>query len=515
MDPVHLHPVRVKVRRQGGAGVAGQLGEAAHSGEVARRAFPDRERGPPVPISREGPILGLIEEIAEPAVLHVAGDPEYLVVVPYQCLPELGTSHEPGIEGPVEEGRRAPPACGIGVTQFLFAEERSRGAQVVQEQRVGGLEALPGDRRHLVGEDAMAVERVEEPDVLPLTDPLVVHAVARRDVDESGALGFPHEFVQNDSVAALPGTGEGKQRRVGKVRELGADVAMEDFRSPGEKPRDRSLGEHVLVAIRASDTEVREIRPRGDEEVGGQRPGRGRPGEEVPRRSVVGRRHVEADGHRRVGEFLVALGDFVGRERGLAARAVREGVESFRNEPAVEQCLERPPDALDVVRVHRGIGMVVVEPVPDLAAHFAPGLHVLVDAGAALLTEPVDAVGLDLALELETVPFLDLELDRESVAVPPAHRRDDPVASHPAVAQRDVLQRPGQRRPEVGSAVGRRRTLGEAERRAVRMEGQGPGNEVGVCPEFLHASLGLQQPMPRWRSGGVGRHARRRERAGE
>ena len=71
----------------------------------------------------------------------------------------------------------------------------------------------------------------------------------------------------------------------------------------------------------------------------------------------------EADVDRRVDDRLVALRQLVVGQAGAAARAVRRDAVVLDQQALVEDLLERPPDGLDVLRVHRPVGVVQVDPV--------------------------------------------------------------------------------------------------------------------------------------------------------
>src|SRR5208282_2335395 len=151
-----------------------------------------------------------------------------------------------------------------------------------------------------------------------------------------------------------------------------------------------------------------------------------------------------------------------------------EHVVPLLEEAAVEERLERPPDALHVRRVHRSVRPLVVEPVAEPSAHLLPDRSDLEGPGPAVLAEPLDPERLDLLLRLEPVALLDLELDREAVAVPAGHRAHDVHPAHPAIAELDVLEDPGHEVTEVRRPVRGGGSLGEAEDGAV-----GPAREHG------------------------------------
>ena len=190
----------------------------------------------------------------------------------------------------------------------------------------------------------------------------------------------------------------------------------------------------------------------------------GRLGDRVGRRDPGdGELHVG----RGVGDVVVAGSDLVGGERGPAARAVGDDLVALVEPARVPHLAHRPPARLDVVVVHRHVGVVEVDPEADALGQPVPVLDVAEDRVAAARVELGDPVLLDLVLGGDPELLLDLELDRQPVAVParlPRHA----VAGHRAVAGVDVLEDPREDVVRAGSPVRGRRPLVEApERRAL------------------------------------------------
>ena len=85
---------------------------------------------------------------------------------------------------------------------------------------------------------------------------------------------------------------------------------------------------------------------------------------------------------------------------------------------AVEEVLQRPPDALDVALVEGDVGLVQMDPEAQPLGQVLPLLHVAEDALHAAVDERLDAVGLDLFLGVDAQFLADLDLDRQAVGVP-------------------------------------------------------------------------------------------------
>ena len=216
------------------------------------------------------------------------------------------------------------------------------------------------------------------------------------------------------------------------------------------------LGHDQLLAL-VLHAHVRDVRADGQRGVGQQRPRGGGPAHERDALLALDR---EAHERRRVDHVLVAQRDLVRGQRGAAARAVGHDLVALVQQALVPHLLERPPDRLDVVVVHRVVGVVGVDPEADPLGQLVPLVDVLQDRLAALGVELGHAVGLDVVLGLEAQLLLDLQLDRQAVGVPAALAVHQPAA-HGAVAREHVLEHAAEHVVRAGPAVGGRRALVE------------------------------------------------------
>ena len=138
-------------------------------------------------------------------------------------------------------------------------------------------------------------------------------------------------------------------------------------------------------------------------------------------------------------------------ERRLAARAVGDDLVALVEAAGVPHLAHRPPARLDVVVVHRHVGVVEVDPEADPLGQPVPVLDVAEDRLAAARVELRDPVLLDLGLGGDPELLLDLELDRQPVAVPAGLARHA-VAGHRPVARVDVLEDPARGRGAMPAA---------------------------------------------------------------
>ena len=161
-----------------------------------------------------------------------------------------------------------------------------------------------------------------------------------------------------------------------------------------------------------------------------------------------------------------------GRRGRPAARAVRHDLVPLVQEPLLPHLLQRPPDGLDVVVVEREVRLVRVDPEGDPLGQPLPLVDVLEHRLAALLVELGDAVALDVVLVVEAELPLDLELDRQAMAVPAA-LAVDLMAAHRLEAREDVLEHAAQ--DVVRDRAGRWRSAGPRRRRT-------PDSPRGAAP---------------------------------
>jgi len=160
----------------------------------------------------------------------------------------------------------------------------------------------------------------------------------------------------------------------------------------------------------------------------------------------------------------------------------------------VPELAQRPPDRLDVAVLQRHVGVVEVDPEADPLGQPVPLLDVLEDRLAAALVELGDAVLLDLLLGGDAELLLDLELDRQAVAVP-ARLARHPVAAHRSVAGVDVLEDAGENVVGAGAAVCRGRPLVEAPDFRTLALLERALEDIALAPALEHPLLQLGEAL--------------------
>jgi hypothetical protein len=332
------------------------------------------------------------------------------------------------------------------------------------------LEELTADQRDVVGEVAVGLHGYDDRQAVGAAGSHVLLA------ERGGLVHQPGAVLGGDVVGQQHQVGCGRallDRRelhqlegalVGPALHLRAQQRGLDRPAFAQRAAEQGLGDDErLVAVRGDG--VGHVRARGDGGVGHQRPRGRRPDQErCPRR--VGSAGVRAGGQREadvdagIGHGLVPLRHLVVREARPVAGAVRRDPVVLDQQPLAVDLLQGPPDRLDVLGVHRAVGLPHVDPAAHPLGHLLPEVHVALHRLAAVLVELGNAEGLDVGLPGEAELLLDSELDRQAVAVPAA-LAVDLVALHRAEPGEDVLERA--RLDVVGarSAVGGRRALVE------------------------------------------------------
>ena len=441
--------------------------QRADRGLVPLGAAPDRQRGAPVALARQGPVDVVLQPVAETAVLDVLGMPVDAVVDLEQPVLDGGRADVPGRAGEVEQRRRASPAERVLVLVRAGVDQDAAGAQVLDDRRIGVLhEETADERRRLLGEGAVIGDRPPHGPALGSPHREIVGPEGGREVDDPGAVVHRHEVRGDHGVRVLH---VGVRRLVAGPHECGAVEAVrldpivpEDDAGPWRRD-DETLAVAFVHRVPTGRQHRRAL-------VRRQRPGRRRPHDERGA-DVIGVARLddrEPQEHARVLHLLVSLGDLGVGQRRAAPRAVGGDLVVLDEQPALVQPLERPPDRLDVGRGHRPVGVRHVDPESDPVRQALELTDVALHRRAAPLVERRDAERLDVALAGGADLLLHLELDRQAVAVPAALSAHE-VPGHRLVARVDVLERARLHVMDARLAVGRRRPLVEEPGRARRL----------------------------------------------
>ena len=214
--------------------------------------LPHRHRAAPEAVAGDRPVAGVLQPLAELAVLDVVGHPADVLVELHQALLDLGHLDEPRRDALVDQRLPAAPAVRVGVVVGLAAHQdgagRDRaallalrgGLEVVDDLEVGveDLHALVvGDRE---GEAAVLADRHDRLDALAVGDDLVVLTEGAGGVHQPGAVGGRDELGGHEAEGALVAGVVGERRGVGAADEVGALCRADDVASSGRRPSSRA-----------------------------------------------------------------------------------------------------------------------------------------------------------------------------------------------------------------------------------------------------------------------------------
>ncbi len=354
----------------------------------------------------------------------------------------------------------AAPTMRVRVRERLGREQAPGGTQVLDDTRIGIEDAHAAELCDLGKEAARVVDGRVDVEVIAASDVVILLAMTGRGVHQAGAGLERHVLAENEQRIAIDpwmprvrafeiAAGDGRlHRRVGvDERAEARQERLGDDRQPSRARRHHDVL-HVGVG--------------GDREVRGQGPGRRRPDRDVDRRSGERpqRRRVrlaqrERDVHRRGRD--VAIFDLRLRERGATRRAP-----VHRLLAAIEIAARR--DFRELADLGRLVGEVHREIWRRPVAEDAEALELVLldrhETGRVVAAEAADLELRERRLLLLAETLLDLELDRQPVAVPAGHVRSA-IAAHILVLDDDVLHDLVERVAEMDVAVGVRRTVVE------------------------------------------------------
>ncbi len=245
---------------------------------------------------------------------------------------------------------------------------------------------------------------------------------------------------------------------VAKADELGS---LHDARHP--LVREQRDGDPLPVLEQA----VVGVRVDGGGDVGGQRPGGGRPDDDPLALAVEQR---EADEERGVEPILVVPVQLVRRDGGAAPRAPLGRAMPHDEPPAFVDDAQEAPDVLDVRVGEREVVVAPVHPLAEPDRALRQLLRGADDDVAALASELGEPVLLDLALRVEPQLTLDTDLDPEALAVESVLVALV-VAAERLVALEDILERPPPGGVDGERLVRGDRAVEEAEPGALRVLG--------------------------------------------
>ena len=438
-QPVDIRPVQVQVFELM-TDLLFQFGHTADALGVRaprRVAAPDGQGRAPVAVAAQRPVHVVFQPLAEASGLGVLRIPVNLLIQGDQTVAIGAGADEPGLLGPVEQGRIAAPAERIRMLVFARSVQQTACGQFFLDGRVRVLDEYAGPRRHFCLEFALSIYGLDDGQAVLGPHGHVVGSERGRDVND------PCPFVGADEVARHNVAVidllriEGVQRLVVNAQQVAALQTLGHLVSGIQHGVHQVGGQDQQVAAGVAHLDVVQVFADGQGHIARQRPRRRGPGQQVRGFRIS---HPELHEDAGVnGSFLVAQRKLMAAQRRAAARAVGHHLVTEIEHVPVPELLEYPPQRFDVLVVEGDVGMLQIDPECHTLGEPLPVFDVLLGGGATAAVELLDAEVLDLLFATETKLLLDLDLDGQAVGVPAAAPLAI-VALHDLVAREDVLE---------------------------------------------------------------------------
>ena len=475
---VHIGAVKLDLLILRLSGQLRQLFSASHAQLMsAVRALPDIERGTPVAVAADAPVLDILQPVAEPAFAQGLRNPVDHLVVAYQIILHRGHADKPGFSCIVDKRRIAAPAVGIIMLKLRSGKEKPSLVQFLQDLRIGAdcalLHLLLGGLAAHAGKGSsflhlsVVIHQLHEGCIILAAHAGVVFTEGRCDMNDAGTVGHGDIVVAVDEkcllVLLLHHVGSALvQGLILLVFQVFALHGLQHlvgllslFLCKGSENGVKKGLAHVIdAAVGGLYLRIGIFRIHAECDVGRQRPGCGGPCQEIGILIL----HLEADDGGSLLQRLVALSNLMGGKRCSAARAVGNNLEALIEQALIPDGPECPPLRLNEIIIVGDIGVIHIRPESDGAGELFPHALIFPYTLLALLHEGLDAVSLDLILAFDADLLLDFQLYRKTVGVPAGLSRHL-VSLHGAVAGNHILDDSGQHMADMGLSVGRRRSV--------------------------------------------------------
>ena len=442
-----------------------QLGNGAYGMAFPAFALPDVEGCTPVAVAAQAPVLDILQPIAKAALSDALRDPVDGIVVADQIVLHRRHLDKPGLAGIIQQRGIAPPAEGIVVFKLGCIIQQAPAFQVHQYLRVGILYKEAG-KGGFLGHMALAIYKLYKGQIVAAAYLGVVLTKGRRDMNDTGTITHG-DIVSAGHIKALflllfsTLCRAGKKRLIFLVSQrlaghllqhlVGGGILGLQFAQYGIQQR---LGQIIGISVGRLDLAVGILRIDAQRHIAGQRPGGGRPRQEVGVLAL----HLKAHNGTALLDCFIALRHLVAGKRRSAAGAVWHNLKALVQKPPLVDALQRPPFAFDIVVVIGDIGVLHIRPEAHGTGKLLPHPLVLPDAFLAVLYKGLQAVFLNLILAVQAQLFFHFQLHRQAVGIPTGLAGHH-IALHGAVARDHILDDAGQHVPDMGLAVGGRGTV--------------------------------------------------------
>ena len=209
---------------------------------AAVRALPDIERRAPVAVSRDRPVLNVLNPVAEASLADGLRHPVDFLIVPHEVVAHRSHLDEPGLARIVDERRAAAPAVRVVVLDLRGGKEQASLLEVLQHFRIcrdsalfnlllGRLAAHARKFAGLCLHLSLVVHHLDKGRVIAAAHTRIVLTEGRGDVDNAGTVGHRDILVRVDKESLFMLTRRrfrrtAVERLIGLVLELLAGIAL-------------------------------------------------------------------------------------------------------------------------------------------------------------------------------------------------------------------------------------------------------------------------------------------------
>ena len=474
-----------------------QLLDGTDGMALAAFTLPDVKGGAPVAVAAQAPVLNILQPVPEAALADAFGDPVDGIVIADEVILHRRHLDEPALAGIVQQGGIAAPAEGIVMLKLRRIVQKPPAFQVHQHLGVGVLHKQPR-KGGLLGHMALAVHELHKGQVIAAAHLCVVLTKGGRNMHDAGTVTHGnivgHRHIKALFLLLFGALGSaGEKRLIFLIFQCSAGHLLQHLIGggvlgfqPSQHGIQKRLRQIVGIAVGGLHLAVGILGVDAQRHVAGQRPGGGRPRQEVGVLAL----HLKAHDSTALLDGLIALRHLMAGKRGAAAGAVRHDLKALIQKPAVVNALERPPFTFDIIVIVGDIGVVHIRPKTHRPGEILPHALILPHAFLAVRNKGLQPVLLYLVLAVQTQLLFHLQLYRQSVGIP-AGDAQHRLALHGLIAGNQILDGAGKHMADMGLAVGGGRAVekGEIIRAVAQVEAL--VDNIVVLPELEHFLFAL------------------------
>ena len=367
--------------------------------------------------------------------------------------------------------------------------------QILKHQRICVFYEFSGIRG-LCGQITLAVYELYEGQLVITSDTAVVFTESRCDMNDTGTVGHGYITVAGYEMCLflllLGGISRTLvQRLVLLVLQILTNIGLQYFVSilalfckTSQNLVCQCLCNIIGITVGGLHLQVGLLRVHAQCHVGRKSPGGGGPCQEI----CILALYLETYDSGTLFDCLIALCHFVAGQRGSAARAVRNDLETLVQKSLIPDGLQCPPFGLDEIVIVGNIRVIHVRPETNGTGEIFPHSLVFPDALFTFIDERCQTVFLDLLLTIQTQQLLNFQLYGKSVSIP-ACLTGNHISLHGTVSGDHILDGTGLYMTDVGLTVGGRRSVVEGIGLAFLTMLHTFFENVVVFPEFLDGFL--------------------------